>query len=624
MSDESTLPLASEFAASTRKDWLRLVTAALKGVSYEDRLFSRTYDDLRIEPLYPAARNARPLLTRSNDGPWQVMQRIELPDPTAANAEALHELQNGATGLSLVFVGATGAHGFGIEATEVALRRTLDGVHLDAGVAIELDLGAEWKDAPNLVAAIVRARGVRPEATDIRFGIDPLGAIAATGIVQATWSQTAPLFAKLIGELKSQGFNRPFAAADGRPVHAAGGSEAQELAFALSAAVSYLRGLEANGVPLDAARRMIFLRLATDTDQFLTIAKFRALRKLWGHVESACGLVPKPIFISAETALRMMAKRDPWVNLLRTTIATFSAGVGGANAIAALPFTAALGLPDRFARRLARNLQLILLEESNLAKVMDPAAGSGGIEDVTDQLCAAAWTFFQEIEAAGGLFAALEAAVFQRKVAEVRAARDAAVAHRKDALTGATEFPNIHELPVAVLDTPATVLLPANPTVEPLRPIRLAEPFEHLRHASDSVLARTGVRPKIFLANLGRPNDFTARASFAKNFFEAGGIEAVTNDGFMSPDDLTAAFQASGVRLACLCSSDGMYVQEAVEAAQALASAGAKHIYLAGRPREQDALKVAGVGTFVYAGCNALATLNAAHGILGLEPEPKR
>ncbi len=189
-----------------------------------------------------------------------------------------------------------------------------------------------------------------------------------------------------------QGFRGPFAVADARVIHNAGGSEAQELAYALATALAYWRALEAGGVSLDDARRMIFFRLSADADQFMTMAKFRALRKLWARMEEAAGLAPKPAFIAAETAWRMMTQRDPYVNMLRVTIAAFAAGLGGANAITVLPFTAALGLPDAFARRVARNTQLVLLEESNLAKVADPAAGSGGIEDLTDQLCRAAWT----------------------------------------------------------------------------------------------------------------------------------------------------------------------------------------------------------------------------------------
>ena len=359
-----------------------------------------------------------------------------------------------------------------------------------------------------------------------------------------------------------KGFRGPFAVADGRVIHNAGGSEAQELAFALGSAVTYLRALEAAGIALDAARRMIYFRLAADADQFLTIAKFRALRKLWARVEQACGLAPVPAFVAAETAWRMMTRRDPYVNILRSTVAVFAAGLGGADAITVLPFTAALGLPDRFARRVARNTQLILLEESNLAKVTDPAAGSGGIEDLTRQLCAAAWSLFQEIERAGGAAAALEQGLVQSKVAATRAERERNIARRRDPLTGTSEFPDIHEFDVHVLDVAPRPLSAGGEkaaTFAALPRIRLAEPFEQLRDASDRMRAATGTRPKVFLANLGKLSDFTARTLFAKNFFEAGGIEAVSNDGFASRDAMVAAFKASGAKLVCLCSSDKVY-----------------------------------------------------------------
>ena len=206
---------------------------------------------------------------------------------------------------------------------------------------------------------------------------------------------------------RRKGFKRPFAVADGRPVHDAGGTEAQELAFALASAVSYLRAFEAAGIPLEAARRMVFFRLAADQDQFLTTAKFRAIRKLWSRVEEACGLTPEPAFVAGETAWRMMTKRHAQGNIVRSTIATLAAAIGGANAVTVLPYTAALGLPEDFARRVARNTQTVLLEESNLYRVADPAAGSGALEALTTDLCTLGWTLFQEIEAAGGAAKAL-------------------------------------------------------------------------------------------------------------------------------------------------------------------------------------------------------------------------
>jgi methylmalonyl-CoA mutase len=283
-----------------------------------------------------------------------------------------------------------------------------------------------------------------------------------------------------------------------------------------------------------------------------------------------------------------------------------------------LPFTLALGLPDRFARRVARNTQLVLLEESNLAKVMDPAAGSGGLEDLTDKLCRSAWTLFQEIEQAGGAWTALEQGLIQNKVAAVRAEREKAVARRRDALTGTSDFPDLAEAPVSVLDVGPVAALPypAALKFDALPSVRLAEPFEKLRDASERMLAQSGSRPKIFLANLGKPADFTARATFAKNFFEAGGIEAMTNDGFAGRDEMMAAFKSSGARLACLCSSDDVYAREAEGAAKALAAAGAR-VYFAGRPGEREqALRAAGIEGFVFAGCDVLAALQAAYALI--------
>jgi methylmalonyl-CoA mutase len=609
------LPLASEFPPATREQWLKLVDGVLKGAPFDRKLVGKTYDGLKIEPLYERRADANVVTGRDPGAPWQIMARVDQPDATDANSQALDDLENGANGLVLVCPGAIGAAGFGIDISSDGLARILDGVYLDAGAPIEFMLTREAKDVPAHVAALIKKRGLDPAACDLRIGFDPIGLMAAGSSAPVPWSDIAPLFARMTRTLADEGFRGPFAAADARVIHNAGGSEAQELAYALSVAVAYWRALEADGVPLDDARRMIFFRLSADADQFMTMAKFRALRKLWARVEEASGFTPQPAFIAAETAWRMMTQRDPYVNMLRVTIAAFAAGLGGASAVTVLPFTAALGLADSFARRVARNTQLILLDESNLAKVMDPAAGSGGIETLTDDLCRTAWLLFQGVEKVGGIAAALESGLIQKQVAETRTAREKAVATRRDPLTGTSEFPHLAENAVKVLQ-PASQA--ARPTSEKALPcIRLAAPFETLRDASDAMLKATGARPKVFLATLGTPADTIARATFAKNFFEAGGIEAVDFVG----GDLAAAFRQSGARLACLCSSDEVYANEAADAAEALTSAGAKRIYLAGRPSDlADALKQAGVQCFIYAGCDALATLREAHRLLGKQP----
>ncbi len=614
MTEPETLPLAAGFPNATREEWRKLVDSVLKGAPFE-RLAGTTYDGLTIEPLAQRRSDAPPVAGRPGAAAWQVMARIEHPDPALANEIALRELNNGAGGLSLVFSGATGDYGFGLPASEQALGRTLEGFDFDAGAALDLDISP--RAAATIDAALAKGVLLSVRGAGLRIGHDPIGATAMAGSAARPWSEEAPHFAGRIAALMHAGFLGKLAAADGRIVHNAAGSEAQELAFVLGVALAYLRALEAGGVALDAARRVIFFRLSADADQFLTIAKFRALRKLWARVEASCGLAPELAFVAAETAWRTMTQRDPHVNILRATVATFAATLGGADAITVLPFTAARGLPERFARRIARNTQLVLLEESHLAKVADPAAGSGAIEDLTDQLCRAAWAQFREIEGAGGIAAALSSGLVQQKIAAVRAKRAVAVARRQEALTGVSIFPHLSESDAKV-DLPAP---PRQRAADGLQAIRLAEPFEALRDTSDRLLAATGARPKILLATLGTQAEFTARATFAQSLFEAGGIETVggDDDGADLPA-LAKAFKAAATPIACLCSSDKVYAERAAAAAQTLKAAGAAHIYLAGRPGEQEAaLKASGVQSFVYEGCDALATLKSAYDMLGVE-----
>ena len=593
------LSLARDFPSADEAAWKALVEDALKGAKFET-LKSRSYDGIEIEPLYARQADASVIPGRAFGTPWAVMQRIDLPDADAANKQVLEDLNNGANGLALVFEGAAGDYGYALPATGAAISAALAEIYLDAGIALDLDLGAASQDAAGLVATLIKARGIAPQDVSIRFGLDPLGA----GETAARWKDLAPGFAGQVADLAGRGFAGPFAVADARPIHAAGGSEVQELAFALAVSVAYLRALEAGGIPLEDARRFIYFRLAADQDQLLTVAKFRALRKLWSRVEEACGLEPEPAFVVAETAWRMMTRRDPHGNIVRGTIAAFAAAVGGADAVTVLPFSAALGLPDAFARRIARNTQTILIEESNIHRVADPAAGAGAIEALTDQLCGMAWWFFQRIEQRGGAAEALSSGLIQRAVAKVRAEREANIARRKETLIGTSDFPDLAEESVSVLAAPRNA---ASPRALPRT--RLAQPFELLRDRSDAYLAKHGEWPKVFLACLGRPSDFNARASFAKSLFGAGGIDAVQGTG----GNLAKGFKDSGAKLACLCSSDKVYASEAAAAAKVLIDAGAKRVYLAGKPADRAALEQSGVSTFLHQGCDTLQILQRAY-----------
>jgi methylmalonyl-CoA mutase len=613
---ETPLLLAADFPAATREDWRKLVDAVLKGAPFE-RLESKTYDGLTIEPLYVRAAGARTIVGRGPGMAWRVIQRVDHPDPAAANAQALDDLENGATGLVLVFKGSVSANGFGLDASAATLAGVLDGIELGADLAIDLNLSPATRHVVRDFATLVKTRGDDPAKVELRASINPIGGFAAAGHSAQSWQQLTENFAAMVGELVADGFRGPFAVSDGRVIHNAGGSEAQELAFALASAVAYLRTLEANGMSLAAARDTIYFRLTADADQLLTMAKFRAVRKLWARVQAACGLDPAPGLVTAETAWRMLTRRDPYVNILRNTIAVAAAGLGGADAITVLPHTAALGLPDGFARRIARNTALVLLEEANLARVADPAAGSGALEALTQELCAAAWSQFQDIERAGGVWAALESGLIQQRAAAVRAERQKAMAKRSDILTGTNAYPDLHEAAPAVLDVPPWLQPEAanDSHTKSLPRIRCAEPFERLRDVSDRMLTETGARPRILLACLGAPADFTPRAGFATNLFEAGGIEAISKQ--IEPATLGAAFKDTGAKLACLCGSDQAYESAAAPAAAALKAAGARHVYLAGRPGAREAQwRAAGVQSFVYEGCDALSLLQAAYQVL--------
>jgi methylmalonyl-CoA mutase len=472
--------MLNDFPKADEAQWRARVDAVLKGAAFQEKLVSLTHDGIAIQPLELRREDAAPIGKATGAAPWHICQRVDHPDPTIANTLALTDLENGADALSLVFAGSSHARDFGLVATSVDdLDTALAGVRLDL-IRLRLDPASRADRA--LLVDLIHRRGLRPADMTVDFGLDPLGQLATRGALRATWAQTGWAMADDVTRLRQAGFKGSILLCDGRPVHAAGGSEAQELAQVLASAIAYLRALEANGVPLETARQSLSCLLVADADAFITMAKFRALRQLMAKVDAECGLAPYPLFVQGETAWRMLTKRDPWVNLLRNTVATFAAGLGGADGITVLPFTSALGLPDAFARRLARNTQAVLLEEANLWRVADPAAGAGSVEALTGDLCQKAWELFQEIEHHGGLARALTDGIWQLRIASVREARLAAVEAGRDPITGTTTYPALNETPVAVLDVP--VIPPASPqgpmaleTVA-LPAIRLAEPFE--------------------------------------------------------------------------------------------------------------------------------------------------
>jgi methylmalonyl-CoA mutase len=382
----------------------------------------------------------------------------------------------------------------------------------------------------------------------------------------------------------------------------------------------------------------------------------RVARKLLGQLITACGGDVSKVNpqVHVENVSRMMTARDPWVNILRNTLSTFGAALGGADSISALPFTHALGQPTSLARRIARNSQVILAEEANIGKVIDPAGGSWALEKMTQDYARIGWNYFQDIQRQGGILDAITSGWLQDWIGKAKEDRANAIATRKAPMTGTSEFPDLFEEPItaepvdrdairnarpaasgaspvsskfddliaAALDGAdmAALMAPFTTTpakAKPLLPYRLTEGFEALRDASDAELQETGARPKIFLCNIGTIPEFNARAAFAKNAFEAGGIETLSSDGFDNAKAAAKAFKASGAKLAVLCSSDKRYAVETKAFADALKKAGVAHLYLAGHPStHREVYDAAGIDDFIYSGCDLLATLEQAHEIL--------
>jgi methylmalonyl-CoA mutase len=613
------LELAGEFPEPTYQQWQQQVEKVLRKSGLlakdaatpevvEDVLATTTYDGITVHPLYTAEGGSpdagypglAPFVRGSRSqgcaiAGWDVRQRHAHPDATETNREILADLAGGATSLWLQL----GPAGLAVD----DLADALADVHLDM-IGVVLEAGAEFSSAATALLDVAAEQGVRPSALRGNLGVDPISVRAGTG--EAPDIDAAVELASRCAE-SYPGLRA--ITVDGLPYHDAGGSDAEELGCSIAAATTYLRAL-AGGLGVDAACGLLEFRYAATADQFSTIAKLRAARRLWERVTRECG-VSEPVRSQVQhavTSSAMMTQRDPWVNMLRATIAAFAAGVGGAQAVTVQPFDAAIGLPDTFSRRIARNTQSLLLDESHLAQVIDPAGGSWYVEALTDELAHTAWEWFQRIEAAGGLLAALDAGIVADRLAATWQRRSDAIARRDDPITGVSEFPNLDE--PRLEREPA----PAQPSGG-LPRVRYAEAFERLRDAADAHLAETGARPQVFLATLGPIATHTARTSFARNLFAAGGIETPDAGATESTQDILEAFAGLDTSVVCLCSSDKVYAERATETARALKQAGASRVLLAGKPSDPPPDDV---DDFVFAGCDTVSVLRDTHRRLGV------
>ncbi|QYJ02502.1 hypothetical protein KUV85_09130 [Nocardioides panacisoli] len=494
-----------------------------------------------VEDLQTAGRPTRA-------GAWDIRVMTAGTDPAAANEAALVDLDGGVS--SLWVATADGSE----------LARVLTGVLLDLAPVV---LDAEDPRAAATALLDVAEEHGQDLHADSNLGADPVARAVRAGAVPDDSAADVVATAELARKAGIRGV-----VVDATAVHDLGASDAQELGYALAVAATYLRALTGAGVPLEEAAGLVEFRFAATDEQFPTIAKLRAARRLWARMLELSGADADHAIAQhqhAVTSRPMMTRYDPYVNMLRGTVAAFAAGVGGADAVTVLPFDSTLGQPDAFGRRIARNVSHLLIEESHLAAVADPAGGSYAVERLTDDLAAAGWAELDRIEAAGGIGAALADGSLRSRIDAVVAERETAIARRQRPLTGLTEFPALGE------DLPQRT---GDPAVGDVRAYGAA--FEELRD--------TPPDQHVFLATLGTIAQHTARATFATNLLAAGGIAVDVAGATDGVDALVAAYD--GQPVVCLAGADTTYEEWGAEAAAALREAGARRVIVAGKPAD--------------------------------------
>ena len=573
-------------------------------------LIATTRDGIEVNPLYTRAdelaeRTAPgefPYVRGGNrtglpDNGWHVSARVEATgDVSQVNTAILDQLEQGVSALWLT-----------AEASDLA--GVLKDVYLDLA-PVTFESGKDLVEvAEAFLELLDQRRAAGDGVTDRAAVVADLGAAPVTAAYAGTDSIGLDAAVRLAARVSEREETLRTFVADGTVFHADGAGDAQELAYAVAAGLEYVRALISAGMSAETALRQVSFRLSATDDQFASIAKFRAGRLMWARAAELLGApeaggAPQ----HAVTSSAMMSRRDPWVNMLRTTLAAFGAGVGGANAVTVLPFDASVpgGIESTsrsFADRIARNTQLLLLEESHLGHVVDPAGGSWYVESLTDSLAEAAWSILQTVEAGGGLSEAIASGSVAEAIARVRDARDADIAHRKAPITGVSEFPNLGE-----------------PAFDESRRggegYRYGLAFENLRDRSDAHLEATGSRPTVFLAGLGPQAETTPRVTFIANLLAAGGIEA-RNPGVTEAGQYADARE--GDEIAVLCGGDKRYATEGSDAVAALRAAGVSTVYVAGAEKGFPADATDRPDGFLGLGIDAVAALSTLLDQLGVK-----
>ncbi len=698
--DTAAQPLFDMFPPATYEQWRAAAEKTLKGALFEKRLITRTYEQISLQPIYnaediaglphvnslpgfaPFVRSTRAL--GHVIGRWDVCQELPYPTPREVNQAAREDMPRGLTALNLPLDRATlqgldpdaapadlaGAGGVSLASVD-DLATLFDGLALDRAPLLVI-AGASALPVAALILTAAGRSGIAYDQLQGCIGADPLGALATMGSLPLSLDRCYDLMARWTAWAHTHAPRLRTIAVTTHGYHNGGAHVVQDLACALATGVAYLRAMQERGLDVDIAAPRIQFAFSIGSQFFMEIARLRAARLLWARVVEAFGgsEEAQKMRIHGRTSAWTKARFDAYNNMLRATAEAMAGVMGGVDSLHVSHFDEALGLPDEFSRRIARNVQIILQEECNFFRLIDPPGGSWAIESLTDQVAQKAWELFQEIERRGGMAAALHAGFPQSAIAATRSERFAAIAQRRDVIIGVNMYPNLKEKPLTVqqvdhaavhaersaavqrvrrtrdaqtcqdaldalgvatpdrlielalaaADAGATIgeltatlagSGDATPTVEPVPAHRAAEQFEALRLTAEAYAARTGGRPKVFLANMGPIPQHKARADFSTGFFEAGGFEVIGNDGFATVEEAAQAALASEADIVTICSTDETYLEIVPPLVHLIKSSRPDiTVVLAGYPADQvEAHRAAGVDEFIHIRANCYETL---------------
>ena len=618
---DSKEKLFSDFPGVSTEAWMEKITADLKGADFEKKLVWKTNEGFKVKPFYrqedleglktteglpgqfPYVRG-----TKKDDNTWYVRQEIKVECAKEANAKALDILNKGVDSL-----------GFSLKKKDLCpeyIETLLEGICAEC---VELNFstcqGATVLLA-NLLVEYFTKKGYDLANLKGSVNYDPMGKMLSKGKDVSNYIATAKELVEVMAALPKY----RCISVNAIELNNAGSYIAQELGYALAWGNEYLNALIEAGVSVDDAAKKIKFNFGISSNYFLEIAKFRAARMLWANIVKeyapACDCSCK-MLAHAETSTFNLTLFDAHVNMLRTQTEAMSAALAGVNSITVSPFDKAYQTPDDFSERIARNQQLLLKEECHLDKVVDPAAGSYFIENLTVSIAQQAWNLFLQVEEEGGMMEAIKAGKVQEAVNASNKARHEAVAKRREILLGTNQYPNFTEM--ANGKAPLGCQCCCGGDHECEKPIatlskdRAANEFEALRLQTEN----SGRRPKAFMLTIGNLAMRQARAQFSCNFLACAGYEVIDNLGFATVEEGVEAAMKANADIVVLCSSDDEYAEHAVPAFQALN--GRAMFIVAGAPACMEDLKAAGIENFIHVRCNVLETLKEYNAKLGIK-----